>query len=267
MESTAEAGRSEVSARRGWSEGRVGRCAVGHAHVRHRRQQANFGWDRAGELVVLQVPAQRRLRGARQQRVMEGGARRRRRGWRDGQAGRGALPCTHRIRNPVISARSAPGMVPAMPLLRMSLRPHHGVRRWRTRVVVCECEKLAKGAQRLHVHVGRDICSAWYAHAQRSTALASRARIRDAQRSSKDAIPVVAQRSATVPARDPAIAEMKRGPRIRVAVDGAGDRHALRGAEDEDNKRAHQVPARARRQRGDKDRVRVTRVSALGTTW
>ena len=122
-------------------------------------------------------------------------------------------------------------------------------------MVVCECEKLATGAQRL----GRDIRSAYYACVQH----AHLARIRDAQRSSKVAMPIVAQRSATVPARDPAIAEMKRGPRIREAVDGAGDRHALRGAEDEDNKRAHQVPGRAWRQRGGKDRG-VYRMSDSG---
>ena len=104
-------------------------------------------------------------------------------------------------------------------------------------MVVCECEKLAAGAQQL----GRDICSAYPAHVQHSHL----ARIRDAQDCSKDAVPVVAQRSVTVPARDPAIAEMKRGPIIRVAVNGEGNRHALRGDEDEDKNRAHQVPCRA----------------------
>ena len=54
-----EAERSEVSARRGRREGRAGGCAAVDAHVRQRRQQANFGWDRAVELVVVQVPAQR----------------------------------------------------------------------------------------------------------------------------------------------------------------------------------------------------------------
>ena len=113
---------------------------------------------------------------------------------------------------------------------------HHGARRWQEQVVVCECEKLAKGAQWL----GRNICSAHYL-----------------QDSSKDAIPLVAQRSATVPARDPAVAEMKRGPRIRVAVDGVGHRHALR-AEDEDKKHAHRIRYLTghRGQRGSEDRYR-----------
>ena len=40
------------------------RGAAAHAHLCQIRHQANFGWDRAVELVVLQVPAQRRVRGA-----------------------------------------------------------------------------------------------------------------------------------------------------------------------------------------------------------
>jgi hypothetical protein len=75
-------------------------------------------------------------------------------------------------------------------------------------VVVCECDKLAKGAQRL----GRDVCSAILCT---RAALASSTHPRDSQDSCKVAIPFVALCSATVPARDPAVAEMERGPRIR----------------------------------------------------
>ena len=93
--------------------------------------------------------------------------------------------------------------------------------------MVCECERLAKGAQR----PARDTCAC-------STRIIQR--IRDVQPSSKGAVPVVAQRSATVPARDPALAEMKRGPRIRIAVDGVGVPSAQR-ADDEGKNRAHQM--------------------------
>ena len=104
-------------------------------------------------------------------------------------------------------------------------------------MLVCECEKLAAGAQQL----GRDICRADPAHVQHSHL----ARIRDSQRSSKVAAPVVALRSATVPARSPALAEMKRGPRIREAVDGGCHSHALR-AENEGKKNcAHHLAGRS----------------------
>ena len=65
-------------------------------------------------------------------------------------------------------------------------------------------------------------------------------RIKDVQRSSKGAGPVVALRSATLPARNPAIAQMKRGPRIRIAVDGVGLPSAQR-ADDEGKNPAHQM--------------------------
>ena len=104
--------------------------------------------------------------------------------------------------------------------------------------------------------MARDICNCISCT---RAALASCTHPRDSQDSSKVAAPVVAQRSATVPARDPAVAEMKRGPRIREAVDGGGDRHALR-AEDEDQKRAHRIRyltgGRAERQRGQVSRAR-----------
>ena len=65
VEST-EAEMSEVSTRRGWREGRAGgRSETVHAQLVQRRQQAKVGWDRAVELVGLQVPAQRVALGAR----------------------------------------------------------------------------------------------------------------------------------------------------------------------------------------------------------
>ena len=57
-----EAGRSEVSARRGRREERAGGSAAMHAQMCQRRHQANFekkSWDWAVELVASQVPAQR----------------------------------------------------------------------------------------------------------------------------------------------------------------------------------------------------------------
>ena len=102
---------------------------------------------------------------------------------------------------------------------------------------------------------GATYATAFHARVQHSHL----ARIRDAQDCSKDAVPVVALRSVTVPARDPAVAEMERGPRIREAVDGVGHRHALR-AEDDDQKRAHRIRyltgGRAERQRGQVSRAR-----------
>ena len=106
--------------------------------------------------------------------------------------------------------------------------------------MVCECETLATGAQRL----GRDICSIL---CTRRAALASCMHPRDSQLSSKDAIQVFALRSVTVPARDPAVAEMKRGPRIREAVDGGGDRHALRAEYEGKKKRTHHLAGRSKR--------------------
>ena len=63
-EESAVVGTSEVSARRGRREGRAGGSAAVHAQISEHRQLANFGWDRTGELVVVQVPAQRRVASA-----------------------------------------------------------------------------------------------------------------------------------------------------------------------------------------------------------
>ena len=82
---------------------------------------------------------------------------------------------------------------------------------------------------------------------------------RDSQYGAEIPTSAVALRPGTVPARDPAIAEIKRCPRCQVAVDGLGDRHALRTEDDEDKKRAHQVPDGGG-QRGSKDRYTYTYV-------
>ena len=79
MEST-EVEKSEVSAQRGQKEKRAGGSAAVHAQNCQRRHQANFGWDRTDELVVVQVPAQGRVRGASTESVRrsarrQGGAR------------------------------------------------------------------------------------------------------------------------------------------------------------------------------------------------
>ena len=63
MDST-DAGRSEVSSQRGRREGRAGEGAAAHAQAYDSRHQANFGWDWTGELVFVQVPAQRRVASA-----------------------------------------------------------------------------------------------------------------------------------------------------------------------------------------------------------
>ena len=103
--------------------------------------------------------------------------------------------------------------------------------------------RSGQGAQRQP----RDVCTCILCT---RAALASCNATQDAQGSSKAAGTVVALRSATVPARDPAIAEVKRGPRRIRAVDSVGDRHALRGTEDEDKTRAHHLAGRERRRGG-----------------
>ena len=45
---------------------------------------------------------------------------------REGRAGREAQSCTHSCVSPVISARSAPGMLPMICFPLRFLRPHHG---------------------------------------------------------------------------------------------------------------------------------------------
>jgi len=79
-----EAKRNEVSARGGRKEGRAG-CEAPpcHAQIDEPRQLANFGWDRTGELVVVQPPAQRRVASASTESV---GRRARRWGQRSERA-------------------------------------------------------------------------------------------------------------------------------------------------------------------------------------
>ena len=78
------AGRCKVSARRGRKEGRAG-CEAPpcHAQIDEPRQLANFGWDRTGELVGAQPPAQRRVASASTESV---GRRARRWGQRSERA-------------------------------------------------------------------------------------------------------------------------------------------------------------------------------------
>ena len=86
-----------MSARRERSE-----AARVHAQICEHRELANFDWDLTGELVVVQVPAQRRERAEKSMEAVRSEVSARR-GRREGQAGRGAQPCAcpHSMVSPV----------------------------------------------------------------------------------------------------------------------------------------------------------------------